>query len=188
MKELTKIGNYEIALNYLYYDQYIWAKRESDTELKIGLTDYGQKQLKDIINIEFPEKLQRIAASTTLVIIESIFREYTMKSPVSCIILDINTALNENPELINNAPYESWIILVEVVELSQLDTLMDGEDMADLLADEVPIEIDDDANIENEDFDYEKDLYFDSGNDYYNDDEYSDMYNDDVDDGDDDDY
>lgn len=179
---MVRIGTYEVNLDYQYYDMHIWVNRESDNEVFIGLTDYGQQSLKDIISIDPPSKSQRFAEGKPLLFIESISKDFTMKSPVSCVILEVNQEVIENPEILNEKPFDAWIVRAEVLDLSDFDKLMDGEDMADLLAEEVDI-----SPVGNEDglddeFDYENELAFDSSDDYYNDYEDDDFYDYDADD------
>jgi glycine cleavage system H protein len=192
LSEGTKIGRYTIMPDFQYYDLYIWVVRESDNEVTIGLTDYGQHQLKDIVNVDFPSVSQRYAAGKTIATIESISREYSMKSPVSCIVTEVNKEVMDNPEILNSKPYEGWLLRVEVIELSQLDKLMDSEDMADLIAEEVGMEPRSEIEGDEDEFDYEKEFSVDSSNDYYSDkmdDPYDYDYDDDkVDNDDDEDY
>jgi len=159
MSQGTKIGKYFIQPDYLYYDLHIWADRDSDNEVFIGLTDYGQKDLKDIVNIDLPSPSQRFARAATLISIESISKEYNLKSPFSCIVLEVNEAAITNPELVNTKPFETWLVRVEVIDLSQLDNLKEGDDMIDILAEEVGvIEEANDVNTE-EYHEEEDDLY-----------------------------
>ncbi|RMG38693.1 MAG: hypothetical protein D6732_05045 [Methanobacteriota archaeon] len=174
MKIMVKIGKYEVNLDYYYYDTYIWINRESDNEVEIGLTDYGQQELKDIIDIELPQKSQRFAEGTPFIKIESISKDYVLKSPMSLVVNEVNFAVADNPEILNEKPFQTWIVRAEVLDLSDFDKLMDGDDMADLIADEVGETAEELSFDEDADFDYENDLNFDSGDDYYS--EYDDEF------------
>ena len=172
---MVKIGKYDVNLDYYYYDNYVWVNRESDNEVEIGLTDYGQQMLKDIIDIEPPQKSQRFAEGTPFIQVESISKDFVLKSPLSCVVLEVNHAVVENPELLNEKPFQTWIVRAEVLDLSDFDKLMDGDDMADIIADEIGDEIEEIEFDEDAEFDYENELNFDSGDDYYgeyNDDEF----------------
>lgn len=160
MSQGTKIGRYYVQPDFLYYDLYIWVDRDSENEVFIGLTDYGQRDLKDIVNIDLPSPSQRFARGAPLISIESISKEYVMKSPFSCIVLEVNEAAMTNPELVNTKPFETWLIRAEVIDLSQLDSLLEGDDMIDSLAEEVDIgEEGIDINESHDYSDPEDDLY-----------------------------
>ncbi|MFV2014516.1 MAG: glycine cleavage system protein H [Candidatus Heimdallarchaeota archaeon] len=175
---MVKIGHYEVKSDYLYYDNYVWIDRISDNELFIGISDYAQQMLKDITSIFPPANGQRFVAGSELLSIESISREFSLKSPVSCVIQEINQNVVASPDVLNTSPFESWIVRVEVLDLGDMDQLIDGEDMADSILDEVGLESrgSDSSSgdlTEDEDFDYESEFSIDSGEsyDFYKDDE-----------------
>ncbi|MHA2098287.1 MAG: glycine cleavage system protein H [Candidatus Kariarchaeaceae archaeon] len=181
---MVKIGHYEVRQDYLYYDNYIWIDRISDNELLIGISDYAQQMLKDITSIMPPSNGQRFVSGSELLSIESISREFSLKSPVSCVIQEINQSIVTSPDSLNKTPFDSWIVRVEVLDLGDMDKLIDGEEMADNILDEVGMEnratdsstsdFDDD-----EDFDYESEFSIDSGESYdFYQDEYSSKSND----------
>ncbi len=152
---MITIGNIKIDPSYLYYNEYVWLSVEDENEVLIGLTDFGQQQLKDIINIDVASTSQRIATGKPLATIESISREYVLKSPVSCVVLEVNEDVVENPELLNEKPFSSWLVRVEAYDPDELDKLMDSDLMADQIADLVEIteekdDLDDDFEFENE--------------------------------------
>lgn len=182
---MTKIGQYEVKTDMLYYNNYVWVNRVSDTELYIGITDYGQASLKDITSIvNPPSEGQRFLADKDMFTIESISRDFIVKSPVSCVILEVNNDVLISPDSINENPYGSWICRLEVLDLAGLDQLIDGEDMADEILEEVSLErrsSDDNESFDDDDFDYENELSIDSADAYddYDDDE--DYYDEDID-------
>lgn len=178
---MVKIGHYEVKQDLWYFDNYIWIDRLNDSELRIGISDYGQHALKDITSIALPSSGQRIMTNSDLLTIESISKEYVMKSPVSCVILDINQRVQNSPEILNSKPFENWLVRVEVLNLSDLDKLIDGDEMADMILDEIGMEPSSDNDGEDEDFDYESEFSIDSG-DY---DDFDKDYDDDYDDYDD---
>ncbi|MCY3412365.1 MAG: glycine cleavage system protein H [Candidatus Heimdallarchaeota archaeon] len=185
---MVRIGNYEVNTDFLYWDNYIFIERITDTELRIGLTDYGQAMLKDITAVDMPSKGQRLHKKSVIFTIESISRDLAVKSPVSCIVLNINEEVNLSPELLNEGPFENWIVHVDCLELKDLDLLISGEDMADIILEETGASVSDSEDDEEDDeFDYENEFSIDSRDDYYNNDEYSENY-DDFDDDDDDYY
>ncbi len=166
---MVKIGNYEVRQDYLYYDNHIWIDRISDNELLIGISDYAQQMLKDITSIMPPSNGQRFVSGSELLSVESISREFSLKSPVSCVIQEINQTVVSSPEILNSKPFDNWIVRVEVLDLGDMDSLIDGEDMADNILDEVGLESRSKDTPEDdfkEEFDYESEFSIDSGEKY----------------------
>lgn len=170
---MPKIGHYYVKTEYYYWNTYIWINRISDTELHIGLTDYGQQNLKDITNINGPSVGQRFKQNGLLMTIESIAREYPVKSPVSCVITHVNNDVLRSPEYLNEDPFDNWILKVEALDLGELDLLIDGESMADEVLEEVGLERravkDTDDAMNDDDFDYENEFSIDSPEEYADD-------------------
>ncbi len=178
---MVKIGNYIVNTDFSYWDSYIFVDRISDTELRLGLTDYGQAVLKDITALEVPAVGERLHKKNILFTIESISRDFPVKSPVSCIVLGINDEVLANPEILNENPFENWIIHVDCLELKDLDMLIDGDDMADIILEETGSADDVEEGVSNDEFDYESEFSIDSSDDYYADDDFnSNIYDDDY--------
>ncbi len=93
----------------------------------IGITDYAQKALGNIVYVDMPEQGDDIAAGEEFGAVESVKAASDLYAPVSGAVLNINEALIDNPRLINENAMENWIIKVEMTDLSQLDDLMDEE-------------------------------------------------------------
>ncbi|MDH5403431.1 MAG: hypothetical protein OEY49_13125 [Candidatus Heimdallarchaeota archaeon] len=184
---MVKIGNFEVKAELLYWDTFTWIDKISDNELFIGLSDYGQQKLKDITALSVPSKGQRFAAGNDMLTIESISKDHVIRSPVSCVILETNSTVVNSPDLLNEDAFGNWILRVEVLDLSDLDQLIDGEEMADEILEEVGMDNRSDGSRtfddDDDDFDYENEFSFDSGDDddYYDDgdDDDGDYYDDD---------
>ncbi len=93
----------------------------------IGITDYAQSQLSDIVYLELPEVGDTFAAGDTFGVVESVKAAADLYMPVDGTVIEINEGLLDEPERVNQAPYESWMIKIEVSDPSQLDDLMDAE-------------------------------------------------------------
>ncbi|MEX1038311.1 MAG: glycine cleavage system protein GcvH [Acidimicrobiia bacterium] len=103
-----------------YTDEHEWIK-ELDGRLRIGITDYAQDQLGDIVYIEVPEVGKTVAKEDILVEVESTKSVGEVYSPVSGSVVAVNGAVSESPELVNSSPYdEGW--LVEIEPEGKLDT------------------------------------------------------------------
>jgi len=113
-------------LKYTKTDE--WVRVEGD-EATIGITDYAQDQLGDIVYIELPWGPQTLAKEEKFGDIESVKATSELISPVSGEVVKANEALKESPELINDSPYEQgWMLVVKLSNPSELDSLMSAAD------------------------------------------------------------
>lgn len=96
-----------------YTDEHEWIK-VLDGRLRIGITDYAQDQLGDIVYIELPEVGKSVAKEDILVEVESTKSVGEVYSPVSGTIAEVNGAVSDNPELVNSSPYtDGWLVEIE---------------------------------------------------------------------------
>ena len=103
-----------------------WVKQSGDAAI-IGITDYAQRQLGDVVFIELPEVCKKIEQSTQLGTIESTKAASEIYMPVSGQIIAVNEELIDNPQWINESPYEQgWLAKVKLDSPGQLDSLMDS--------------------------------------------------------------
>lgn len=92
-----------------------WLRDEGDMRIRLGITDYAQDQLGDIVYVELPEVGKQVAAGDTVAEIESTKSVGEAYAPMQGTIVDVNQALNDAPELVNSDPYgDGWIIVVQV--------------------------------------------------------------------------
>lgn len=111
-----------------YHREHTWVKI-SGKKATIGITDYAQKALGDIVYIDLPETDTSIQANAEFAEVESTKTTSTLISPLSGNILSVNDDLSESPETINEEPYgKGWIAVVEIEDKSELDNLMDSSD------------------------------------------------------------
>jgi len=103
-----------------YTDEHEWVK-ELDGRIRIGITDYAQDQLGDIVYVELPELDKTVEKGDILVEVESTKSVGEVYSPVSGSIVAVNETVSTNPELVNSSPYEDgW--LVEIESAGELDS------------------------------------------------------------------
>ncbi len=122
--------------NLRYHKEHTWVKPSKKKAL-IGITDYAQDALGDIVYIDLPELYTTVEANTEIAEIESTKATSSVISPVSGVIIEVNDKLADNPELINEDPYgKGWIVAVEIKDLSELDDLMDFDDYEAYLEEE----------------------------------------------------
>lgn len=101
--------------------------REENGLLYIGITNYAQLALGDIVFVELPIVGKRLQANAQLSVVESVKTASDVYSPVSGTVIKVNDALVNAPELLNSEPYENWIAAVEGEDPSELDKLMDEQ-------------------------------------------------------------
>jgi len=110
-----------------YATSHEWVCVEDDNIIRIGITDFAQEELGDLVYIELPELGRHVAAQEQCAVVESVKTASDLYSPVSGEIIAINESLNDEPEQINDSPYDSWIFCVRADNLSDLNLLLDAE-------------------------------------------------------------
>ncbi|MBN2494093.1 MAG: glycine cleavage system protein GcvH [Deltaproteobacteria bacterium] len=109
-----------------YTQEHEWVRRD-ESLLTIGITDYAQTELGDIVNVEFPEEGEHFKKDEAFGAVESVKASSEVFMPVSGKVVEINEPLLDSPEIINEDPYEEgWMIRVEPDDPSELDSLMDA--------------------------------------------------------------
>ncbi len=110
--------------NYLYTRDHEWVKVEDDVAT-VGITDFAQKQLGDVVYVELPELGKKLEVHQTIGAIESVKAVSDVFSPVSGEVIEVNSALNDSPELVNQDPYgQGWIIRLKLGNKEDLNNLM----------------------------------------------------------------
>jgi glycine cleavage system H protein len=99
---------------------------------KIGISDFAQHSLGDIVFIQLPEIGASVKAGDSVCEIESVKAASSIYTPVSGKITAVNEALNDTPELVNQKPYDAYIFVVEMSDPSEINTLLDSKKYAEL--------------------------------------------------------
>ena len=110
-----------------YTNEHEWIKVEG-TRAILGITDYAQHNLGDIVFVEIPELDAQVSRGEEVAVIESVKTVSSVYTPVSGTVVETNEALEENPELLNQEPYEQFIGIIEMDDTSSLDGLMTAEE------------------------------------------------------------
>ena len=110
-----------------YSKTHEWLKIEGK-KTRIGITDFAQDSLGDIVYVELPEIGQELQKDSEFGVVESVKAVSDLYSPLTGKVMDVNRDLEETPEALNSSPYDSWIIEVEIEEEDELDELMDEKD------------------------------------------------------------
>ena len=110
-----------------YSEEHEWVRVEGE-ECVIGVSDYAQEQLSDVVYVELPEIGDSYARGEIFAVVESVKAASDVYMPVSGEILEINETLEDSPEIVNEDPYgEAWFVRVAMSEPSELDDLLDAE-------------------------------------------------------------
>ncbi|MDP1758500.1 MAG: glycine cleavage system protein GcvH [Thermodesulfovibrionales bacterium] len=119
-----------------YHKEHTWV-RVSGKKATVGITDYAQDALGDIVYIDLPETDTTIEANSELAEIESTKATSSVISPVSGTVIEVNDDLSESPEIINEEPYgKGWIAVIEMDDNSEVDDLMESADYAKYIEEE----------------------------------------------------
>ena len=119
--------------NLLYSEEHVWAKQEGD-RVRIGITDFAQGDLGDIVFVELPELGDEIEADEPFGSVESVKTVSELYAPIGGRVIEINEELENSPELINESPYdEAWIIAVEPFDESELEELLSDEEYEEFI-------------------------------------------------------
>ena len=113
-----------------------WARVESDGTITIGISDHAQNLLGDIVFVELPEVGQALDAEADAAIVESVKAASDLYSPLSGEVIEINSLLEDQPEIINSSPYEDgWFFKLTPSDMSELDNLLSPEDYSEVCED-----------------------------------------------------
>ena len=114
---MVKVEDYEVPENLYYHKQYMWASVENG-KVKIGVSDFAQKQLREIVYVELPSVGDTITQDEPFGTLESVKAVSDLIAPVSGTIEAVNEELESKPELLNEDPYgEGWILTVAPTNL-----------------------------------------------------------------------
>lgn len=120
----------------IYSDEHVWVKKEGD-QVRIGITDFAQDELGDIVFVELPEVGDDIECDEPFGSVESVKTVSELYAPVSGTIIEINEELEDNPEFVNESPYDrAWMIVVELTDDAELDELLTDDEYAAFLEEE----------------------------------------------------
>ena len=126
VKGLVKVDDFEVPEGFYYHKEFAWARVE-DGKVRIGITDYAQKQLREIVYVELPSVGDTITQNDPFGTLESVKAVSDLIAPISGTIKEVNGDLESKPELLNEDPYgKGWIIVVTPTNLdAELKEIMD---------------------------------------------------------------
>jgi glycine cleavage system H protein len=114
-----------------YTPEHEWVRAGSDGTAEIGITDYAQGELGDVVYVELPKAGSKYAKHDVFGTIEAVKAVSELFSPISCEITEVNERLDKEPALVNTDPFgEGWMIRVRVTDKAELDQLLSSDDYA----------------------------------------------------------
>ncbi|HLQ33724.1 MAG TPA: glycine cleavage system protein GcvH [Chloroflexota bacterium] len=126
----------EAPADLKYSKEHEWARVEADV-VTVGITDFAQNQLGDVVYVELPKEGAQVKLMAPFGVVESVKTASDLFSPVSGEVIEVNSALADQPELVNASPYnEAWMIRVRMSNPADLDQLLSAGDYERLTADE----------------------------------------------------
>jgi glycine cleavage system H protein len=119
----------EVPLELKYTKSHEWVRQEDDGSITVGITDHAQELLGDLVFVELPETGSVMAADEACCVVESVKAASDVYMPLSGEIFEVNDALTDTPETINDSPYDDgWLFRLNPSEPLELEELMDAED------------------------------------------------------------
>jgi glycine cleavage system H protein len=111
-----------------YTKEHEWVQTVDGQKVRVGITDFAQSELGDIVFVELPESGTEVKAGKPFGSVESVKTVSELYAPVSGKVVEVNVALQDSPELVNESPYgEGWMIVVEMSDSSELENLLSAE-------------------------------------------------------------
>jgi glycine cleavage system H protein len=124
----------EIPGDLKFLKSHEWARAEGNGRVTVGISDHAQSLLGDLVYVELPEVGASVEAGNAVAVVESVKAASDVYSPVSGRVAEVNTALADKPETINEDAYgEGWLFVIEGVDEDQLAELLSPDDYAELI-------------------------------------------------------
>ncbi len=127
------VGKYVVKTDRYYTKDHEWALVKGN-KAWIGITDYAQKELGDVVYVDLPQVGETYEAGDTIANVESVKSVSPIYSPLSGTVVEVNETLSDEPHLMNESPYEDgWLAVIELSDPMEVEDLMPAEDYAQLL-------------------------------------------------------
>ena len=118
-----------------FLDSHEWIKEDENTVI-VGISDHAQSELGEVVFVELPAVGDEFVSGDEAAVVESVKAASEVYTPISCEVIEVNDALEENPELVNTSPYEEgWFFKLKVSDenLGSIDSLMTAEEYSSML-------------------------------------------------------
>ncbi|MCW4055445.1 MAG: glycine cleavage system protein GcvH [Candidatus Bathyarchaeota archaeon] len=122
---MVKVNDVEVPEGLYYHKEYGWVKVE-DGKARLGITDYAQKQLREVVYVELPSEGDSVTQGEAYGTVESVKAVSDLVAPVSGTIEQVNTEVQSSPELVNEDPYnKGWLLVISPSNMDELKNIMD---------------------------------------------------------------
>jgi glycine cleavage system H protein len=116
-----------------YSEEHEWVKVEGE-KVRVGITEFAQHELGDIVFVELPEVGTEVSANEPFGSVESVKTVSELYAPIGGKVVEVNEDLNDSPEFVNESPYEkAWMIVIEPTDLSEVDQLLTSEQYDEMI-------------------------------------------------------
>ena len=127
MNDLTSDMRPDIPDDFRYAPSHEWARVEDD-QVTVGISDFAQQSLGDVVYVELPQVGDEVNAGTEACVVESVKAAADVYAPVSGTVAQVNEALEEAPEMVNQDPYgDGWFFKIDPTDLEEMDDLLDAD-------------------------------------------------------------
>ena len=127
MNDVTSDMRPDIPDDFRYAPSHEWARVE-DGQVTVGISDFAQQSLGDVVYVELPQVGDEVNASAEACVVESVKAAADVYAPVSGTVVAVNEALEEAPEMVNQDPYgDGWFFKIEPTDLEEMDDLLDAD-------------------------------------------------------------
>jgi len=109
-----------------YASSHEWVKWEEDNIVRVGITDFAQQSLGDLVYIQLPALGRTLMVNEPCAVVESVKTASDLLSPVTGVVVAVNEAVIDEPEQVNDAPYQTWLFCIKADSLDDLTYLMDA--------------------------------------------------------------
>ncbi len=124
----------ELPTELKYASSHEWARLESDGTIVVGITDHAQEALGDVVYVELPEVGAAIDAGAEVAVVESVKAASDIYAPVTGEVVEINPALEDEPETVNHSPYaDGWFFRVKPAGLGELEDMLDADEYQNVI-------------------------------------------------------
>jgi len=109
-----------------YTESHEWVRREADGTLTVGITDFAQEALGDMVFVELPEVGRKLGKGEACAVVESVKAASDVYAPVAGEVIAANSALTEKPELVNTNAFDAWMYRLKPTNVADIDALLDA--------------------------------------------------------------
>jgi glycine cleavage system H protein len=128
------MANYKLDRKAKYAETHEWVRMEGDLAI-VGISDAAQDMLSDVVFVELPKVGEEVAAGDAIAVVESVKAAEDVLAPISGTVAEVNGALEDTPEMVNESPYEAWFFKIRPGDdyQQELDVLMDPTEYDDFV-------------------------------------------------------